>query len=86
LKLSTKRHIDSYQDQIEACNREILHQKALMRAHRDDKEVKIVELSGTIRILSSKSDMHRQLAIARHELESEKSLTQQLKADVESYR
>ena len=43
-------------------------------------------MASAIRSLSSRGDLHAQIALARQELEAEKLTSHHLKAEVESYR
>ena len=57
-----------------------------MKSHRQDKETKISELSHTIQILSTKSDLHHELAQSKQDLHLEKLLVENLRRDLETYQ
>ena len=73
-------------DQNEHFQREIVRMQAQSRIHRADKDVKIEQLTATVRTLSVRGDMHAQAAAALQQVETEKLTNHQLRADLDSYR
>jgi len=73
-------------EQIDGYQREIFHMQAQARVHRADKDVKIAELTSTIRALSARTDMHAQVVAARQEVETERLTNHHLRADVDMFR
>lgn len=74
------------QDEIEELTREINRLKMHIKNHRNDNETRYIELNRTIKILSSKSDLHAELMQCRHELQLERLLVENLRRDVEAYQ
>lgn len=70
----------------EILEREIVKLQSRLKAHRNDGEIKIAELSKTIQLLSKKSDLHREIAQARDDLVGEKISSRHLSTEVENYR
>lgn len=85
-KLSSKAEALSLREQADLSQREISRLNALIRTHGGDKEMRLAEMAVTIRSLSSRSDIHTQLASARQELEAEKITAHHLRADIDIYR
>ena len=85
-RLLAKRETDTLKEQIEGSQRELFHIQAQSRVHRADKDVKIAELTSTIRALSARTDMHAQVVAARQEVETERLTIHHLRADVDTFR
>jgi hypothetical protein len=66
--------------------REVDRLKVHIKNHRNDSETKISSQAQTIRLLSSKSDLHTELTQAQHDLQLEKLLVENLRRDVETYQ
>ena len=67
-------------------NRECIRLQTYNRVHKSDREIRLTEMAGTIRVLSARSDIHSQLVSARQELESERLCSNHLRLDIDSYR
>ena len=67
-------------------NRECIRLQTYNRVHKSDREIRLTEMAGTIRVLSARSDIHSQLVGARQELESERLCSNHLRLDIDSYR
>jgi chromosome segregation ATPase len=85
-KLKSKKELDDVKDQLDSSLREISRLKSHNRTHKADKEIKIAEMTATIRTLSARSDTHALLAAARQEIESEKLTAHHLRDDLDAYR
>ena len=72
--------------QLEAQQTENTQLRNLNARHKGDGEIKIAELSNTIRTLSQRSDLHELLTEARQELELERLASHHLRSDVDGYR
>jgi hypothetical protein len=66
--------------------REVDRLKMHIKNHRNDSETKLSSQAHTIRLLSSKSDLHTELTQAHHDLQLEKLLVENLRRDVETYQ
>jgi ribosomal protein S15P/S13E len=75
-----------HRDEVEVLNREIDRLKRHIKNHRQDNETKLAELSRTIQLLSSKSELHNDLTQTRRDLQLEKLLVENLRRDVETYQ
>jgi hypothetical protein len=78
--------IASSREEVAQLKRELERTKARERAHKLDGETKLFEMSGTIRVLSSKSDQHAAIAAARQELLAEKLQLHHIRSELESYQ
>ena len=67
-------------------NRECIRLQTYNRVHKSDREIRLTEMAGTIRVLSARSDIHSQLVSTRQELESERLCSNHLRLDIDSYR
>ena len=81
-----KQAISSAEEKLELAKREISKLQAYNRNHKGDKEIKIAEMTATIKSLTARSDLHSELAIAHQDLESERLVVCSLRSDIESYR
>lgn len=81
-----KQDVDKLNACVEQSSREIQKLQAYILAHRGDREIKLNEMAKTIKIFSSRSDLHHELAIARNDLEAEMLVVHHLRADIDSYR
>lgn len=74
------------QDEVEDLSRENTRLRQYIKNHKSDNETKVNELNRTIKILSSKSDIHSELMQCRHDLQLEILHVENLRRDVESYQ
>jgi len=73
-------------EHIETAERDILRLNQQLRSQKAEKEIKISEMAGTIRLLSGRSDLHSLLASVRQDLEAEELTSNHLKGEIESYK
>ncbi len=85
-KMTATKEMDSLKNELDVSRREIVKLNAQTRYLKQNGEIKMAELQQTIRTLSSRSDLHAQVASARHELETEKLTIHHLRSDLDSYR
>eukprot|EP01034_Spumella_vulgaris_P027158 gene27158-33841_t len=85
-QLTTKKEVNDLKQQLETSQRNEVHLTTAARIHKGDKDMKIAEMADTIRSLSSRSDIHAQLATARQEIETQKLTNHHLRADLDNYR
>lgn len=81
-----KQQLEALKDENARYQRDNFKLHSYISAHRGDREIKINELQTTIRLMSSRSDLHQALAAARQELEDEKLVVHHLRADIDAYR
>lgn len=85
-KMTATKEMDSLKNELDVSRREIVKLNAQTRYLKQNGEVKITELQQTIKTLSGRSDLHAQVASARHDLETEKLTIHHLRSDLDSYR
>jgi chromosome segregation ATPase len=85
-KMSATKEMDSLKSELEVSRREVVKLNAQSRYLKQNGEIKIAELQQTIKTLGSRSDLHAQVASARHDLETEKLTSHHLRFDLDSYR
>lgn len=85
-QLSNKKETDTLRTEVEETRREINRLQAYNRIHKSDRDIRLAEMAGTIRVLSARSDIHSQLVVARQEVESEKLSCSHLRLDLDAYR
>ena len=85
-KMLFHRQLTDAKNEIETKDREIMRLSKMYQNVRASHEIKFNELTMTIRSLSSRSDLHAQLAASRSELEVEKLTNYHLRDDIDTYR
>jgi chromosome segregation ATPase len=85
-QLSSKKETESLRAEIDEVRRECNRLQAYNRIHKSDRDIRLSEMTGTIRVLSARSDIHSQLVAARQEVESEKLSCSHLRLDLDAYR
>jgi hypothetical protein len=86
LRLSSRRECEVLRERLTDCQRERDKASLQIRDQRQTKDIKLAEMSETIRILSSRADMYAQVVQARQELEVERLMHHQLKEDLRACR
>ena len=84
--MKNKQEMTLLEEKLDSAKREISKLQAYNRNHHGDKELRISEMTSTIKSLSGRSDMHSALACAHQDLEAEKLVVCSLRNDIESYR
>ena len=77
-QLSSKREIDNLHNDLDSSKRECIRLQCQLKTGKADRDIRITEMSSTIRVLSARSDIHTQLVQAKQEVESEKLLCNHL--------
>lgn len=85
-QLNSKYEVEKLKDQLATAQRENIQLVSTVRNQKNDKEIRINELTNTVRQLSSKGDTYALLVAARQELETERVTIHHLRADLEGYR
>jgi hypothetical protein len=85
-KLVYQREIASIREQLDLAERESMRLNQQLRNQKAEKEIKLAEMGGTIRILSQRGELHGVIVGVRQELEAERIANHHLKSEVESYQ
>ena len=84
--LTHQQELDLFRDTDASYQKENFKLQSYIKAHRGDREVKLAEMAGTIRMLSGRSELHREVVAARQDLEEQQLVVHHLRADIDSYR
>ena len=78
--------MDILNNELDLSKRECARLQCQLRTGKSDRDIRITEMTSTIRVLSARSDIHAQLVQAKQEAESEKLLGNHLRQDLDAYR
>lgn len=85
-KLVYQREISALREQLDCAERETNRLNQQLRNQRTDKDIKLTEMSSTIRILSQRGELQSVVVGVRQELEAERIANHHLKSEIESYQ